>query len=52
VRAENGKTVIDRTIVFEVPGFRGVAIRFVVPFLSKKFDKQATEKLKEVFPRS
>lgn len=50
VRPQNGMTVIERTITFLVPGFRGIAIRFVVPFLSKKFDKQATEKLNEVFP--
>jgi ligand-binding SRPBCC domain-containing protein len=50
VRTEGGKTVIERSIVFEVPGFRGFAIRFVVPFLSKKFDKAATEKLTQVFP--
>jgi uncharacterized protein YndB with AHSA1/START domain len=52
VSAQGGKTVIDREITFLVPGFRGFAIRFVVPFLSKKLDKQATEKLKEVFPGS
>ena len=50
VSQRDGKTVIDRTITFLVPGFRGIAIRFVVPIVSKKFDKQATEKLNEVFP--
>jgi len=50
VRPEGAKTVIDRTIRFEVPGFRGLGIRLVVPFLSKKLDRQATEKLGQVFP--
>ena len=49
-RAEEGKTVVERKITFLVPGFRGVAIRFVVPIVSKKFDKQNMEKLGQVFP--
>lgn len=50
VRSDGGQTVVERTITFQVPGFRGVAIRFVVPFLSKRFDKQANEKLEKLFP--
>jgi ligand-binding SRPBCC domain-containing protein len=50
VRAEGGKTIVERTITFEVPGFRGMAIKFVVPFLSRKFDRQASEKLDALFP--
>jgi len=50
VRAQGGKTVVERTITFLVPGLRGLGIRVVVPFLSKKFDRQASEKLNEVFP--
>jgi len=49
-RAEGSKTIVDRTITFLVPGFRGLAIRFVVPIVSKKFDKQNMEKLAQVFP--
>jgi hypothetical protein len=49
-RQEGGKTVVDREITFLVPGFRGVGIRFVVPFLSKKFDRMNREKLSQVFP--
>ncbi|HEV2685683.1 MAG TPA: SRPBCC family protein [Actinomycetota bacterium] len=52
VRAQNGKSLIERTITFHVPGFRGVMIRFVVPIVSKKFDRQNSEKLNEVFPSS
>jgi len=50
VHEQSGKAVIERTITFLVPGFRGLGIRVAVPFLSKKFDRQATEKLNEVFP--
>jgi hypothetical protein len=52
VRSEGGKAIIERTITFEVPGFRGIGIRLAVPFLSKKFDKQASEKLEHLFPGS
>ena len=52
VRAQDGKSVIDRTITFLVPGFRGMMIRMVVPIVSKKFDRQNTEKLNEIFPAS
>ena len=49
VHAEGGKTLIERTITFDVPGVRGLGIRLVVPFASKKFDKQAGEKLNSIF---
>jgi len=49
-RSEGSKTVVHRTITFFVPGFRGMAIRFVVPIVSKRFDKQNMEKLGRVFP--
>ncbi|MGZ4105406.1 MAG: SRPBCC family protein [Actinomycetota bacterium] len=50
VHSEGGKAIIERTITFEVPGFRGLAIRLVVPFLSKRFDQQASAKLEAIFP--
>jgi len=49
-RADGNKTIVDRTITFLVPGFRGMMIRLVVPIVSKKFDKQNMEKLAQVFP--
>src|SRR5262249_44963287 len=50
LREENGKTVIERTITFLVPGARGIGIRLVVPFIGKKFDRESNQKLTEIFP--
>jgi uncharacterized protein YndB with AHSA1/START domain len=52
VHAEGGKTIIERTTTFDVPGVRGLGIRLVVPFASKKFAKRAGEKLNEIFSGS
>jgi uncharacterized protein YndB with AHSA1/START domain len=52
VRGEGGKSVVERTITFLVPGFRGLGIRVAVPFLSKKFNRQESEKLNQIFPTS
>jgi hypothetical protein len=49
VHAEAGKTIIERTIHFDVPGVRGVGIKLVVPFASKKFDKEQQAKLNAIF---
>jgi len=49
VHGESGKTIVERTITFDVPGVRGLGIRLVVPFASKKFDEQAGEKLNAIF---
>lgn len=49
IHAEGGTTIIERTITFDVPGFRGFSIRMVVPFAGKRFDKQAQQKLNGIF---